>query len=193
MDPKTILAAGLAVLVAAAGGGAALTGAAQPSDDASDVADGPRDVDVTAAYDDATVTVTVTDADGGVENVSVSHDDERVGTTDANGTVTFTTDATDELELTLETGAFEGELEYDLRNGSLTLVEESFEYAELDDADEDGEDGEDEQAASEDDDADEGDDEDDDETGADDEGGDDDEAEADEDDEEDDDEQDGDD
>jgi hypothetical protein len=149
MDPKTIVAAGLAVLVAAAGGGAALTGAAQPSDDAADVADGPRDVDVTAAHDDGTVTVTVTDAGGGVENVSVHHDDARVGRTDANGTVTFTTDASEELELELQKGAFEGELEYDLGNGPLTLVEESYEYGELGD-DEDDEQREDEDEAEDD-------------------------------------------
>lgn len=146
MNANMLVVAGLAVLVAAAGGGAALTGAVQPSDDATDVADGPRDVDVTAAHDAGTVTLTVTDADGGVANVSVHHDDARVGTTDANGTVTFTTDATEDLELELQKDGFEGELEYDLHNGSLTLVEESYEYAELEDADEDDEEREDEQA-----------------------------------------------
>jgi len=153
MNPRSLVAAGLAVLLVAAGGGAALTETVQTAGDGGDATSAPRGVDVAATHDDGTVTVTVTDDGAGVEGVAVHADDERVGTTDANGTVAFETDADDELELELTTDGFEGELEYVLQDGSLTLVEEEYEYAEPDDEesedaneDEESEDADDEES-----------------------------------------------
>ncbi|MEF8860118.1 MAG: hypothetical protein V5A38_14545, partial [Halolamina sp.] len=85
---KKILTLLMAVLVVAAGAGPAT---------AASIDEETTSVDAT--YDDGTVELTVTTSGTGVENVSVEANDEDVGTTDANGSLTFETNATEELEL----------------------------------------------------------------------------------------------
>lgn len=152
------LAAALAALVAFGGVAAAGTGVVGPQL-ATDDATSTTNVNAQAAYDDGAVTVTVADAGDPLQNVTVYADDEPVGTTDANGTVTFDANATDELELELVGDDFEGELEYGIQDGELVLSEEAYEYerddTEADDEDEAGdddaeEDDADEEAAEED-------------------------------------------
>jgi hypothetical protein len=157
MNSTTTIAAVLVVLLAA-GGAAAGTGGVPttPADvtEGDTSPDGPSNVDASATYDDGTVTVTVTDGNDPVENVAVEVDDRRA-TTGTNGTAAVETNASDEFEVELENGGFEGELEYLVRNGSLTLVEESYEYGVEEDVADDADDEDDE------DDADDADDEDD--------------------------------
>lgn len=136
---KLTVVALVGVLVAAGAVTAAATGMPGVASDAEEK-QGPRGVDVAATHDNGTVTVAVTTDGSGVENVTVLADDERVGTTDANGTVTFETDDSEELEL--HKSGFEGKLEYVLRNGSLLLLEEEYEYPEVEADDEDGDDDE---------------------------------------------------
>jgi hypothetical protein len=171
MNTNSLAAAAVAVLLVAAGGGAALsTGTVQQMTGDESDATGPRDVDTAATYDNGTVTLTVTDANGRVENVTVFLEDELVGTTGANGTVTFETNETEDLELELEKGGFDGTVTYQIVDGSLVLVEEEYEYAEIeteeDEEDEETEEGEEaddaeDDEADEDDDADDADEEDD--------------------------------
>lgn len=133
-------AAFLVVALAAAGVAAAGPATLQSvADEPAELASTPSNVDASTTYDNGTVTVTVTSDGDGVENVTVYTDDEKVGTTDENGTVTFETSATDELEVELEKGNFEGELEYVIRDGSLVLTEESYEYELMDDDEDDDE------------------------------------------------------
>lgn len=138
MSPTKVAAAGLALLLVAAGGGAALSASPATQPDTGD-SSSLRDADVASTYDDSTLTVTVTSNGTGVENVSVYAADERVGTTDANGTVSFEATDDEELEVELVAGDFEGELSYVIEDGSLVLVEEEYEYADPED-DEDDED-----------------------------------------------------
>lgn len=153
MELTKPIAAFLVVVLAAAGVAAAGPATLQSvADEPAEVASTPSNVDASATYDNGTVTVTVTSGGDGVENVTVYADGEKVGTTDANGTVTFETNATEELELELEKGNFEGELEYVIRDGSLVLTEESYEY-ELMDNDE-AEDGDEDERETEDEDED---------------------------------------
>lgn len=135
---KLTVVALVGVLVAAGAVTAAATGMPGAGSDAEEE-QGPRGVDVAATHDNGTVTVAVTTDGSGVENVTVLADDERVGTTDANGTVAFETDDSEELELELHKNGFEGELEYVLRNDSLLLLEEEYEYPEVEAEDEDDE------------------------------------------------------
>lgn len=100
------------------------------------------DVAVDASYDNGTVDLTVTTDDTGAENVSVTANGDAVGETDANGTLTFETNATDELELTLTGDQFTAEYVYAIENGSLVLEDSEVE---LDD--EDGEKGPSENAS----------------------------------------------
>ncbi|MFB6161195.1 MAG: hypothetical protein ABEJ61_08470 [Haloferacaceae archaeon] len=129
MNATTTIAAVLVVLLAAVGAAAGTGGvpavAADVTGDGPTA--GPTDVDADATYDGGTVTVTVAGDGGPVENVTVAVDDRRA-TTGANGTAIVETNASGELEVELEKGGFAGELEYLVRNGSLTLVEESYEY-----------------------------------------------------------------
>lgn len=113
-----------------------------------------NDADVDAALDNGTVTLTFVDeTDGsGVANATVEverEDDERederedeqegysrIGTTDANGTITFDLTSGDEsrnvtaLEVRLAADVSTAEIEYDVDDDSLSLVEEEYEYGE---------------------------------------------------------------
>ncbi|MFB6303141.1 MAG: hypothetical protein ABEH78_09815 [Haloferacaceae archaeon] len=147
------------VAAATGGVGAAVDASAQADETTST----PSNVDATALVDNGTLEVTVT-ADGSpAENVSVIYDDQ-TQLTDENGTVSFNVSEDDEVELELEKGGFEGELAYALEDGSLTLVEEEYEYegseehaeeSEDDEAEEDEEESEEAEDADEDDENDE--------------------------------------
>jgi hypothetical protein len=148
------LIAALAVLLVA-GGGVAATGVAQTGADASTASGSVSALEMDATLDDGTVTVTVADDGTPVENASVTvegDEDVRV-TTDANGTATVDRSALtadgeslDELEVEYESDHVEGKLEFVVRDGSLTLVEEKYEYeVEYEDDEEDGEESEDEE------------------------------------------------
>ncbi|WP_435119027.1 hypothetical protein [Halolamina sp. C58] len=79
------------------------------------------------SYDNGTVDLTVTQNGSAVENASVTANGEDVGTTDANGTLTFETNASEELEIEITAGEQELELEYTIEDGE--LVEESDDEA----------------------------------------------------------------
>ncbi|MFC7132462.1 MULTISPECIES: DUF7096 domain-containing protein [Salinibaculum] len=110
-----------------------------------------RNLHVDATLDDGTVTVTVSYDGSAVANASVYANGQAVGTTDADGRVTFAVDAnaTEDLEVEVVKGEFEAELEYDIENGSLALTEDAREgdgdkvEREAEDDAEDGEDAED--------------------------------------------------
>ncbi|MFB6304345.1 MAG: hypothetical protein ABEH47_04200, partial [Haloferacaceae archaeon] len=126
-----------AVLVAllVAGGGLAATGVART--DAGPAATGVSELEMDATLDGETVTVTVTDDGAPVGNASlVVEGDETVATTtDANGTavvdraaLTEGDESLDALEVEYESGGVQGTLEFVVQDGSLTLVEETYEY-----------------------------------------------------------------
>lgn len=143
-----LLAIAMSALLVVTGGAAAVTtgGSMQAGDDPATATNAPSDVDAQATYENGTVTVTVT-ADGEpVENVTVEADDTEA-TTGPNGATTFETDGEDEVELSFEHDGFEGEQEYLVQDGSLTLVEEEYEY-DVEEAEE-SEEAEDEEDAEE--------------------------------------------
>ena len=84
-----------------------------------------RQLDANATLADGRVTVTVTFDGAPVEGATVYANDHRFGPTGSDGTVSFAFDpnATDELEIEIVKGAFEAELEYDVRHGGLVLTE----------------------------------------------------------------------
>ncbi|GAA0216533.1 DUF4198 domain-containing protein [Halobaculum roseum] len=88
-----------------------------------------RQLNVDASLADDTVSVAVSYNGSSVANATVYANGQAVGTTNSDGTVTFTIDAnsTEELELEVVKGAFEAELEFTVQNGSLTLTEEAHE------------------------------------------------------------------
>jgi hypothetical protein len=90
---------------------------------------------------DGTVTVTVDHGDSGVANATVYANDERVGTTDANGTVSFEL-GDDDLDVTVEADGVEMKGEYAVQDGSLVLEKSEFER-EDDDADDRDDDADD--------------------------------------------------
>jgi len=149
MPATKAVAAALVVLIAA-GGAVASTGAAPLPADANGDAPAervPADVDVHAALDNGTVTVTVADGEAPLSNVTVEVEGdevERTVTTDANGTVAVDLGADAEnLELELTDDGFEGELEYLVTDDGLRLVEEEYEYEVADEDDEADEDADD--------------------------------------------------
>jgi hypothetical protein len=152
MDFTKILAAGLVVLLAAGAVTAAGTGSS--SQVAMSDTGSVTNADVDATYENGTVTLTLVDeGDGGVEgivNATVDvtreyegdHDAregedgayERIGRTDSNGTVAFDLTPENEsrnvttFEIHLKKGVFSAELEYRVERGSLSLLEEEYEY-----------------------------------------------------------------
>jgi hypothetical protein len=104
-----------------------------------------RKLNVNASLDTGTVTVAVNYDGSGVANATVYANGRAVGTTNSDGSATFTIDAnaTEELELEVVKGAFEVELEYTVQNGSLTLTDDANEddgdKAEDDDDDDENE------------------------------------------------------
>lgn len=131
MASTKIIAVGLTALLAVGGASAAVSGVgpqALPGDATESTVE---NVNAHAVADNGTVTVTVTDRGEPIEGVSIStdsDDEERVNSTDANGTVTFDIEPSEELELELDGEQFDGELEYTVEDGSLVLLEEEYEY-----------------------------------------------------------------
>lgn len=84
-----------------------------------------RNLNVAASLDGDTVTTTVTYDGASVPNATVSGNGQPVGTTDADGTVTFTIAAneTEDLELEIVKGEFEAELTYTVQNGDLVQTQ----------------------------------------------------------------------
>lgn len=82
-----------------------------------------RNMSTSATLDGDTATVTVSYDGAPVENAVVYANGERVGTTDADGTVTFPADSSGAVALEVVKGEFEAELGYDVQNGQMTLVE----------------------------------------------------------------------
>ncbi|QWC19363.1 DUF4198 domain-containing protein [Halorubrum sp. 2020YC2] len=104
---------------------------------------------VDGSVENGTVDVSVTYDGEGVEGVSVSVDGESVGTTDADGTLSFDAPAdADEFEVALVKGAFEADLEFEVRADG-TLAAGDIDVDERD-ADHEGEDVEDEREDAED-------------------------------------------
>ncbi|WP_418283960.1 DUF7096 domain-containing protein [Halorubrum sp. DTA46] len=110
----------------------------------SDVGDDRDDevrerLSVDGSVEDGTVTVSVTYDGEGVDGVSVYVDDERVGTTGADGSLSFDAPSVDdELEVTLVKGAFEAELEFEVgADGTLVLDDVDIDERDADDRDDD--------------------------------------------------------
>ncbi|WP_440764798.1 DUF7096 domain-containing protein [Natronorubrum sp. DTA7] len=91
---------------------------------------------VTGSVDDGTVTVAVGYDGEGVSGVTVLADEDRVGTTGEDGTLSFDAETDDELEVTIFKGGFEAELEFEIgADGALELDD-----VDIDEHDEDDED-----------------------------------------------------
>lgn len=142
----------LAVLLVA-GGGVAATGLAQTDAETSTAT--VSDLGMDAALDKGTVTVTATDGGTPLENASITveGDKEVRVTTDSDGTATVNKsvlieddESLEELEIEYESDHAEGELEFVVQDGSLTLVEEEYEYEVEESEEGDEEDEEDEEA-----------------------------------------------
>lgn len=113
--------------VATGGDDAELEFEFEREDDAAERRSTFAGIETTASLDGDTVTLTARYGGTAVTDLTVYAGDRRVGTTGANGTVTFRTNATEELELELVRGELEAELTYRVRNGSLVLVEDARE------------------------------------------------------------------
>ncbi|MFC7098024.1 DUF7096 domain-containing protein [Halobaculum marinum] len=126
------------------------------SDAAESAFGGSLDATATVANGSATVRVTF---DGSpVSGATVVADDGVVGTTDADGRLTFPTDATDELEVVVTKGQFRAAFEFESAAGGLSLAdvdveddaedsegaEEEDDVDDAEDADDDADDADDE-------------------------------------------------
>lgn len=94
-----------------------------------------RKLSVSASLDDGTATVRVEFDGSGVANATVAANGEAVGTTGADGTVTFDRPDGEELEVEIVKGEFEAEVEFQVQDGSLVEVEEEREVDDEDDED----------------------------------------------------------
>ena len=81
----------------------------------------------TATVEDGTVTIALTYDGSPVEGATVYVGDREVGTTGEDGTVAFDAAGREDLDVTVRKGAFGADLEFERRDGSLTLVEVEFE------------------------------------------------------------------
>ncbi|QAU13062.1 hypothetical protein EKH57_10205 [Halorubrum sp. BOL3-1] len=103
---------------------------------------------VSGSVENGTVDVSVTYDSEAVEDVSVSVDGDRVGTTGANGTLSFDAPTEDEFDVTLVKGDFEAEIEFEvgsdgtIATGDIDVDDESGDEADVDD--ESGDDADDE-------------------------------------------------
>jgi hypothetical protein len=137
----TLPAGSSTVTVAAGEEDAELEFEFEREDDEHDRREVYRSIRTTASLDGDTVSLTATYDGSGIGNVTVYANGERVGRTAADGRLTFTTDATEELELELVRGELEAELTYRIADGSLVLEEAAHE-GDGDRADDDEEDDE---------------------------------------------------
>ena len=80
-----------------------------------------RNLSADTTLQNGTVTVTLRYEGNGVADASVYANGEQVGTTNADGTVTFdVANSTEELEIEVVKGEFEAEFEYEMNDGSLS-------------------------------------------------------------------------
>jgi hypothetical protein len=86
-----------------------------------------RNLNVSGSIDSGTVTVSVTYEDAPVSGATVYANGERVGTTGSDGSLTFATNATEELEVEVVKGEFEAELTFAVSGDALTLTEDAHE------------------------------------------------------------------
>jgi hypothetical protein len=86
-----------------------------------------RRIQMNASLDGNSVSLTATYNGSALGNVTVYANGERAGRTTADGTLSFTTGATEELELELVKGELEAELSYRIDDGSLVLTESTHE------------------------------------------------------------------
>jgi hypothetical protein len=95
---------------------------------------------VTGSVDDGTATVSVEYDGSGVPGTMVLVDDERVGTTDANGTASFDAPTDDELDVRLVRGGFEAEVTFESKaDGTLAPAEIDVDERDVDEDDVDDE------------------------------------------------------
>jgi len=100
---------------------------------------------VDGSVENGTVDVSVAYDGEGIEGVSVSVDGDRVGTTDANGTLSFDAPADDEFEVTLVKGAFEAEIEFEIgADGTVATGDIDVDERDGDDSDDDADGADDE-------------------------------------------------
>ncbi|WP_302082292.1 DUF7096 domain-containing protein [Salinibaculum rarum] len=126
----------------------------ESSDDRTDREISER-LDVSGSVDNGTVSVRATYDGAGLANVSVLTDGNQVGTTDGDGTLTFQTNATEELEVTLLKGQLEAELSFEIGDdGTLALDEVGIDQRDEDEVEADDEDAEGDDDESEEEDAD---------------------------------------
>ncbi|WP_435178159.1 DUF7096 domain-containing protein [Halorussus sp. AFM4] len=111
---------------------------------------GSRRLDVSGSIDNGTVTISVSADGASVSGATVYADGDRVGTTAADGTVSFATDATEELAVEVVKGESEAEVTLAVSGDSMSPSGESDEG----DGDEAETDGEDDETTSEEDEAD---------------------------------------
>lgn len=95
-----------------------------------------QQLDATATAENGTTVLQTTYSGEGVANATVTVEETVVGTTDADGTVTFPSTGDDELEVTLRKGALVTTLELEQRAGSFVLVEAEVEQEDEEDQDE---------------------------------------------------------
>ena len=142
MVSTKIIAVGLTALLAISGVGAAVSGVGPQALSGDATESTVENVNAHAVADNGTVTVTVTDSGEPIEDVSVyagSDDEEMDGSTDANGTVAFDMEPSEELEIELEGKNFEGELDYTVEDESLVLLEEEYEIEDIEEDEKDEE------------------------------------------------------
>jgi hypothetical protein len=123
MNPERLVAIALATLLATAGTAAATTTSIDSTTEAN------ASLHVDAAYDDGAVTLTLTRDGDPVENASVGIEGERVGVTDADGTITVDlgevsadgalSGVDDGVDVTIRTEDVSIETTYALENGDL--------------------------------------------------------------------------
>ncbi len=137
MNVRKLLTVAAAALLVSAGAGAAAAGTGGTNASAATDAD-LDEYDADASYDNGTVTFEVTANGSGVEGLDVAVDEEPVGTTDADGRITFETNAS-EFTVTVTGENVTGEFVYSVENDSLTLEEGEFSYADEGDDEEENE------------------------------------------------------
>lgn len=119
------------------------------ADDVDDESDDDRQIDLIVEgtlEPGETLTVTAMDRDSTLSNATVMVNDERVGHTDANGTLSFEVPQDDELEIEVFDGDREAELTVDFEDAEDdTDDDDDDDDAETDDNDEDDEDEEDDE------------------------------------------------
>ena len=119
----------------------------RPDDDRDEDEKLREQLSASGSIDDGTVTVSVTYGGESVSDAAVYAADERVGTTDADGTVSFVApEVADEVEITIIKGDFEAEFEFEVgSDGTLTLEDVDVDERDEEDVDEEDEEDADEE------------------------------------------------